>query len=540
MTTTAVRGSATTPAAVRYLGRGVDMLTYDPLSGSPPDQEQVVDLAGCPPEVIDEAPRLVRDTLVRRGYAEFTKQLALQAGLRASYGLFSASVDSQFSSTARSSAAAYFARVQATCNSRILSIGENTRALAAHLTPRFRDALKHDTAEEILASFGTHVAVKVEYGGRCSYLVSSTALSELTEQQFTARANAKYGAVSGQASVELTSSEKIEKSEENTTLQVYGGDVAKLLSTDVPDAKAIAAWEHTVERAPGFLGFTEDGLVPIWALAGKRRAELRGAVRRRAARHPIVRIFSRTSASSEWPQEEVRLPDDYKLLCGGAEVSFSTPGNHLIASYPSSDNTWMAQSKSHLKPSPATITVYAVGIYDPADWNLWDVKTVQVTGEESGAPSAIAVLPGRFVLVGGGALDNIETGPGNHLTASYPEDDHWIATGHDHSQVSTGRITAYAIGLRCRLPGLTVVHTITASPPSQKAAWPQAQRPIDSQYLLVGGGARAEWSGYGQILTASYPDEEEHAWVATSKDHLHSDPGRVTAYAVGLKVSIAQ
>lgn len=61
---------------------------------------------------------------------------------------------------------------------------------------------------------------------------------------------------------------------------------------------------------------------------------------------------------------------------------------------------------------------------------------------------------------------------------------------------------------------------------------------MDRDYVLVGGGASCDWSGWGQILTASYP--EEHCWAAASKEHLVRDPGQVTAYAIGIKVTTTE
>ena len=44
----------------------------------------------------------------------------------------------------------------------------------------------------------------------------------------------------------------------------------------------------------------------------------------------------------------------------------------LTASYPSSETEWTALAKDHDVPSPATIDVFALGLYDPND--EWEEK----------------------------------------------------------------------------------------------------------------------------------------------------------------------
>lgn len=58
---------------------------------------------------------------------------------------------------------------------------------------------------------------------------------------------------------------------------------------------------------------------------------------------------------------------------------------------------------------------------------------------------------------------------------------------------------------------------------------------VDVDYALVGGGAFAEYTGSGALLTASYP-LDSRTWRATSKDHQFADSHKVTAYAVGIRL----
>jgi hypothetical protein len=56
---------------------------------------------------------------------------------------------------------------------------------------------------------------------------------------------------------------------------------------------------------------------------------------------------------------------------------------------------------------------------------------------------------------------------------------------------------------------------------------------VDEGYVLVGGGAKVNWEGAGNLLTASYPDAQG-GWTAASKDHVSPDPAVIVAYALGV------
>lgn len=71
----------------------------------------------------------------------------------------------------------------------------------------------------------------------------------------------------------------------------------------------------------------------------------------------------------------------------------------------------------------------------------------------------------------------------------------------------------------------------SASPSSNH---PVATAIIGNGYVLTGGGAIANWSGNGSLLTASYP-EGTTGWTAKSKDHVNPESTSVTAYVIGMK-----
>lgn len=73
---------------------------------------------------------------------------------------------------------------------------------------------------------------------------------------------------------------------------------------------------------------------------------------------------------------------------------------------------------------------------------------------------------------------------------------------------------------------------------SASVAHPSTTCTIESDFVLVGGGAEVEGNvAPGALLTASYPNTSLTTWMASSKDHRLTYPHRLRAYAVGLKLA---
>jgi hypothetical protein len=62
---------------------------------------------------------------------------------------------------------------------------------------------------------------------------------------------------------------------------------------------------------------------------------------------------------------------------------------------------------------------------------------------------------------------------------------------------------------------------------------------VDPDFVLVGGGAWANGTGAGGLLTASYPKDPDFltTWEGRSKAHGVSDPHILKVYAIGLRLS---
>jgi hypothetical protein len=158
-------------------------------------------------------------------------------------------------------------------------------------------------------------------------------------------------------------------------------------------------------------------------------------------------------------------------------------------------------------------------------------------------PSITIDAPPGWKILGGGAFVDW-TGPcappspvGNLLTGVFPNDDGttWTATSKDHLTPSPANIVAYAIVAQMKngLPIPSGAYKIVSYTSSQ-ANHPTLNVRLPIQYAVVGGGARANYTGLGSMLWATYPVEDGNSWIGAAKDHIDPDPSTITVWAIGL------
>jgi hypothetical protein len=197
-----------------------------------------------------------------------------------------------------------------------------------------------------------------------------------------------------------------------------------------------------------------------------------------------VGVFTANSGMSPRPVVTAYLPDGFALTGGGCTVNWqaSAPapaGNLLTGSFPSSLKSWECRSKDHSVADPSTITAYVIGIR-PKRAGL-ALPAVQITTATTG-PTArpYVIVPGipGAVVTGGGALA-LPADPadaGQLLTGTYPATAAgfagplgWFASSKDHTAVSPGTVTAFAVNLSFAGPGTALALTSSGSP---QALWP--------------------------------------------------------------------
>lgn len=159
-----------------------------------------------------------------------------------------------------------------------------------------------------------------------------------------------------------------------------------------------------------------------------------------------------------------------------------------------------------------------------------EIREVFQSGKSGDISEAMACVPAGWKIVGGGARVEFN-GAGGLLTASYPEGNCWIARSKAHEISDQQRVEAMAVAIRDESNRWDVVIDTQTS---GKESHPTVQARLRPGYVLTGGGARANWTGAGSLLTASFPATNE-VWEARAKDHGVSDPSTVTAYVIGIR-----
>lgn len=198
-------------------------------------------------------------------------------------------------------------------------------------------------------------------------------------------------------------------------------------------------------------------------------------------------------------------------------------------------------SEEEVSPSELQAPVAGVSVFDQSGDIEIKVFPSTTTSYKSSHDSHPANVDDDFVLIGGGAY-TIGVSEGAYITESRPSTNKrtWYASSKDHGGRSDAhKLVVYAIGIKIR--GLTRDQTasyikINVGNYSSLQAHPDNFVDMTTGYHLVGGGAEVDWSGSGNLLTASYPDGNR--WRVSSKDHLVSSPARIRAFAIGIKKQI--
>ena len=557
-TTTSTTTTSTTPALPElkgWLGRGVDLFEFNPFVKAPSVKGARILQQACLKDEVESGGIIQKRSFGRQGYDEtyadslsdITNKLTIEAGLKGSYSGVTGSVESKFGLSGQRIEKTHFLKISFNVSADGYNLSKDSDQLKDLLEPGFKTALAGWNVDKLFNEYGTHLMKEILVGGRAEYFCYSTDTTSISQTDFRAAAKLGYnqvgGSVEGSAAVDASQSAKLNLVQGSKTIATIGGNAT---STAGLTGNKWDAWATSCDTKPAFLGFAEnDGLIPIWDLAAtaERRDAILQAYMKKAAKALRPHILSVTSDPAvSHPEARVTVPAGYKLVSGGARDNWHGAGNMLTASFPSSDNTWTAFGKDHKAgyADAATITVYAVAIYDPDD--IWEVKvfssgpTTKTTGWIS---RGVALEPG-YVMVGGGAEVRYGNDTGTLLYASRPDGDNkWAAAAKDHEITSSATISAYAIGLRPNPNKVKGVKVLTKIAPPSTSGY--SNRPEDTArpsegYVMTGGGASLGWTGKaGLLLTASYP-RDSNTWEGKGKDHVSGDSGFIEVYCIGVKV----
>jgi hypothetical protein len=149
------------------------------------------------------------------------------------------------------------------------------------------------------------------------------------------------------------------------------------------------------------------------------------------------------------------------------------------------------------------------------------------------------VAPG-FIVVGGGAYADYGSGAGALLTETRPLDEKlttWVASSKDHLFPCPHTLSVYAVGLRLRdrrgspIPRSELLQYFRLNQSTSAiGSHVHSESLIPRRLFRLGGGARVNYSGAGNLLVRSVPTPE--GWAALSMDHTVVSPASLTAYTI--------
>ncbi len=551
----------------QFLGYGIDLFEFDPWN---PASKSRILVEPIETEFVPIRTQGYTD-IYEDSFLKMTQKLAVEAGLKGSYGDFSGNVSTKFSKSDNRTEKRHMQKISFIVSGKTHSLKSTRAHLKDTLDPNFKTALATMDIADLFRDYGTHVANKLTMGGRAEYYCETSDIFSMTRSEFETEAAAKFKTAGGKVegknknAVSNSKTEKLVLAKE--TIDTIGGSAKA--SADIKEG-GWAAWAASTTKEPGFLGFdAASGLIPIWDLTDNqaRRAAIREAYQKKAAQSLTTHIISVTSKIDRRPEASVKVPEGYKLLSGGALLNWSHTGSLLTASFPDagapgeSTDTWTAAGKEHFGeldgwtwgskyfPEMVSITVFAIALYDPDD--IWEVKTVYFDdhhaatevdpfqeidiSQKNGNLSALSAE--GFVMAGGGAKVSYAS-LGSLLFKSYPKNETaWRSYAKWHLLKEKATLLTYVTAIKSKVKGVKVLSRIT-SKESPKGVKPTAAVTVASGYKMSGGGARMHYHGEGMLLTASYPKGID-TWEGRGKDHGVEDKGTIEVYCIGLKVAEA-
>ncbi len=252
-----------------------------------------------------------------------------------------------------------------------------------------------------------------------------------------------------------------------------------------------------------------------------------------------IQVHAQTSGVSNSPSTELSVPENFKIIGGGARVNFSFPGNLLTASFPSSERTWFASATEQGLASKASITAFAVAARMIDGSSIPDnaYELMLSESDKENIPKALTVMMPGFLLTGGGArVENSHPQFRTLLYASLPLENAWFAAAKEHESENPTKIISYAIGLKESF--LQSKARINLYAKNQTSIYeeksPQGHCTIDKGDVLISGGAHAHWKDAGLLLTASFP-QSYSKWATKAKSHYRYERNLITTWCIGLK-----
>ena len=221
----------------------------------------------------------------------YESHLAVTAGLSYSNLVFKANFNSSFTSANKVSSNTSFVKT-------LISIGKQREYIS--LADISLDDLKKYTtgsfaknindpafpAVQVLTTYGTHVLLDIELGGRMELNYMYNNANQISESELSTSASGAYKGVSASGSLNLSSEAKSFYSNSQFTASQLGGTATANITSLEKAQAAYGTWSQSLEDGSSVLEFIGAGdlsnpyaMLPVWYLAEsqERRAEIETA-----------------------------------------------------------------------------------------------------------------------------------------------------------------------------------------------------------------------------------------------------------------------
>lgn len=221
---------------------------------------------------------------------QYAKSQAASVGLTKKGFFFKGSVNASFSKSSSGTKKHYYYTYRdANTKWRISFDDRQKNKLESMLDPVFVKDLNNPnlSPSELFERYGTHFIASAYLGGRADFNAKSVMTSNTSTSAIATAVKAKYGSVSGNASLSQSQKNTLSKSKTETKLVVTGGNSEYVNNID--DPVTYDKWASGISDMPVLCDFDENSLKPIWIFCRSkgRKAELKAEFERMIKANPL-------------------------------------------------------------------------------------------------------------------------------------------------------------------------------------------------------------------------------------------------------------
>jgi hypothetical protein len=254
-------------------------------------------------QVSNEQPTDDDYTIFGRTVEEYNKELTVTAKVGVEVGAFSGNVQTSYSQSTKTYLENVYGEHGHIYSGIDVRLGalDSASALRSLLNPQVNIDLQKRTPKDVIARFGTHLVTGVMIGGKALLRQVSSRSDVKDETEFQLAVQAKYGAVTAEATVDQKYSAQISKFKMSNTVHTLGGKAQVIESS-----KQFNAWLQSLNRNPAIIEMTS--VVPLWQLLdpGKARDALKDGILSYARRYQAGALYgslqrlNNNSSSEPW------------------------------------------------------------------------------------------------------------------------------------------------------------------------------------------------------------------------------------------------